>query len=356
MEVELNLNHKKSISRVNIFIYTLIVVFLLTIIQSLIPDFKTISFQNPLSKKTSVLNNITPKLQKIANDFKVKTENSIIEPTLASSYFNDTSSYAVVDYETGEVIAEKNLSKKLPVASLTKIMTAIVTLDLTGPSELITITQRAANEQPTKIGVVSGQKMTVEELLNALLLTSANDAARALEDGINKKYGAEIFIDAMNKKASAIGLSDSFFTNSQGFDYRGNHSSTKDLAIIARYALKNYPLISQIVAKDYQFYPANKNHKQFDLYNWNGLLGVYPGTIGVKIGNTDDAGFTTTVVSQRADKKLIVVLLGAPGVLERDLWTAQLLDYSFKKTEGLEPITISEYDLKQKYSTWKYWN
>lgn len=103
------------------------------------------------------------------------------------------------------------------------------------------------------------------------------------------------------------------------------------------------------------FYPQDDNHKQADLYNWNGLLGVYPGVKGVKIGNTEDAGYATTVLAEREGKKILVVLLGAPGVLQRDLWPSMLLDIGFEKL-GLKPIGITEDQLRAKYSTWKYWN
>ena len=102
--------------------------------------------------------------------------------------------------------------------------------------------------------------------------------------------------------------------------------------------------------------PKDQNHKQFDLYNWNGLLGVYPGIFGVKIGYTENAQKTTIVASQRDGKKVLVVLLGAPGVLQRDLWASQLLDQGFEKLANLSSINITEEELREKYSTWKYWN
>lgn len=356
LDLELNMQSKKSLTRWNIFIFTFILIFFLTVIQKVNPKIPNFSFISPLPAKSELLNTILPKLQKIPNDFKIKKETSLLETTFASGNFENASSYGAIDYETGEVIAQKNISESLPVASLTKIMTAIVALDLATANEELVISQKAADEPPTKIGVVAGQKMTVEELLNAVLITSANDAAGAIRDGINKKYGDSVFIDAMNEKASFLNLNNTNFSNPQGFDSNKNYSTTKDLAILTRYALKNYPLIRSIVNKDYQFIPANSAHKQFDLYNWNGLLGVYSGVSGVKIGNTNDAGYTTAVMSERNGKKIIAVLLGAPGVLERDLWTSQLLDFAFEKSINLSPVLVSEAELLDKYSTWKYWD
>lgn len=86
------------------------------------------------------------------------------------------------------------------------------------------------------------------------------------------------------------------------------------MAVLSYYALKNYPLLAEIVKKDYVRLPANEYHKQFDLYNWQGLLGVYPNVFGLKIGNTDAAGTTTSIAAERDGKRILVVLLGAPDV------------------------------------------
>lgn len=352
MELELNLQSKKKLTRWHIYAFCFVLVFVFTIAGNL--GFKGINLISPVPV-IETFEEVKPKLEIIPNSFNLKTSQSIFESSYASGFYDESNAYAAVDVETGEVLLEKNLEKELPIASLTKIMTAVVALDIVSPDELLTVTPKAASQIPTKIGVVEGQKMKVEELLNALLLTSANDAAEVLKDGINAKYGEEVFIKAMNHKASFLGLESTSFSNPQGFDSRNNYSSARDVAILTAYALKNYPLIEKIASKDYEFLPADKNHKQFDLYNWNGLLGVYPGASGVKIGNTGRAGYTTTVVSEREGKKVLVVLLGAPGVLERDLWASQILDKAFEKYD-LEPASISEYELKQKYGTWKYWN
>lgn len=288
----------------------------------------------------------------IPNYFRLKKQENFSLPLLRD--FQKAKTYAVVDFNNGNILAEKNLSKKVAIASLTKIMTAVVALDLASPDEEFTISSNAPLQKPTIIGVVPRQKMTLEELLNASLLTSANDASEVIEEGINKKYGKDIFVTSMNEKAKFLGLKNTHFTNPQGFDNRNNYSSAEDLIILSHYALENYPLIAQIVKKDYQFIPENQNHKLFDLYNWNGLLGVYPNILGVKIGNTSNAGNTIVVLSKRQGKKVIVALLGAPSLLERDLWASELLDLGFEKIANLAPIAVTEKQLEQKYSTWKY--
>lgn len=340
------------------FILSFSIVFLLVILQNL--GIKAPSLISPTIQKAQVpdvFEKISPKLENFRNNFTLQnnpanTELNNEENNLSD--FQSANAYLVVDLDTGQTILSKDAEKSLPIASLTKIMTAIVSLDLSQTSELFTVSQKAENTDPTKIGVIQGQKMSVLELLNALILTSANDAAQVLEDGVDQKFGDKVFIKAMNAKAKFIGLQNTNFANPQGFDNQKNYSSARDLAVLTHYALTNYPTILEIAKKDYQFLPEDENHKQFDLYNWNGLIDVYPGTYGLKIGYTDDAGKTTVVVSQRSGKKLAVVLLGAPTTLDRDLWAAQLLDQGFQKAYGLEPVSVTEEQLKQKYTTWKF--
>lgn len=307
-------------------------------------------------KQESPIEKVNKKLNLIKNDFKLYGKARIFPQVYAEFGFNNARAYAAADFETGEVLMQNGLNEQLPIASLTKIMTAVTALDLAKEQDQFVISENAASQIPTKIGVVSGQKMKLSELLHALLLTSANDAAEVIEEGVNNIYGENIFIEAMNLKAKALGLQDSNFQNPQGFDSKKNFSTVHDLIVLTHYALLNYPLINEIVKKDYEFLAADQNHKQFDLYNWNGLVGVYPDVRGVKIGNTSRAGRTTVVVSEREGKEIIAVILGAPGVVERDLWAAQLLDASYLEAFGLDPVGVTEEDLMAKYGTWRYWN
>lgn len=264
--------------------------------------------------------------------------------------------YLVVDFDTGEILFEKNANDQMAIASITKLMTAITALDLANPNERFTVSKNAASQIPTKIGVVTGQTMTLKELLYASLLTSANDATEVIKEGIDQKYGEAVFIKAMNEKAKILGLKNTSFDNVQGLDGPNSYSTAQDVAIFTRHALASYPLIADIVKDEYKFLPQNSHHKQFDLYNWNGLLGVYPGIIGGKIGNTGKAKTTTVVVAEREGKKVLAVVLGAPTKTERDLWAANLLDVGFLKLANLAPAQVTQAQLEQKYRTWKYWN
>lgn len=309
---------------------------------------------DPVPSAVNFFSQIENKLREKRNDFTLKKPVSIVPSAFASADYDQANGYVTVDFQTGEILNGQNEEKRLPVASLTKIMTAVVALDLADYNERFTVPESASQVQPTSIGVVPGQKMSVEELLHALLLTSANDSAHVIKEGINNKYHADVFVRAMNTKAEILRLKNTRFSNPQGFDNANNYSTASDLAVLTRYALANYPEIAAIAKTEYKFLPEDENHKRFDLYNWNGLLGVYPGAEGVKIGNTGSAGYTTAVVSERNGHKLITIMLGAPGVLERDMWAAAILDDGFARL-GLEPVNITEAQLKAKYSTWKYW-
>lgn len=328
----------------------------LCVLFVIIPQLSLFQLISPLSShKQDVLQQLRPRLTQKPNTYHLSSTHSLIGKAQAEDRENTGKAYAIIDYDSGQIIDSKNGDKRIPIASLTKIMTAVVSLDISSPDEKFTVTQRAADQIPTKIGVIPGQKFTLKELLEAGLMTSANDAIEVIRDGIDTKYNDPVFIKAMNAKAGYLGLKNTHFTNPQGFDSPEHYSSASDLAVLTHYALTNYPLISQIVQQDYVQLAANNDHKQFDLYNWNGLLDVYPNISGVKIGNTENAGTTTIVKSERNGKSILVVLLGTSGVLDRDLIASQLLDSGFATTLGLPPVKITESDLRAKYATWKYW-
>lgn len=261
----------------------------------------------------------------------------------------DVGSYVLLDADSGEVLAEKASDQRTPIASLTKIMTAVVALDLAEPGEVFTVTPDAASQIPTKIGVNPGEKLTLNELLNAALLHSGNDAAQVIKDGIDERYGPGKFIEAMNSKARVLGLVNTSFANPQGFDDPNNFSSASDLATLSKYALENYPLITEIVRKEETSLPANPTHKNYNLRNFNGLVGVYPGAFGFKVGYTGKAGYTTVVAAERGGKKILAVVLNTADMYERDLKASQLLDLGFQKTIGTADGSVSPEQIHSKY-------
>lgn len=334
---------------IRIFLITLLLTFLMAVIPHLLP--KQISWVSPLPQKIDILQNVKPKLQKLYNNFQLKLTSSFF-PT--NGDVEQASAYGVMDFNNGEILASKNLSARLPIASLTKIMTAVVALDLSSPDVKFSVSEKAASQVPTKVMLKKGERYSLEELLKFALMASANDSAEVIKEGIDKEYGDGVFISSMNYKAQVLGLKNTHFTNVQGYDNQGNYSTVEDLMLLSHYAMENYPLIVEIVGKNYEDLTNNGSDLRFYVNNWNGLLGVYPGVSGIKIGNTEEGGYTTIVLSEREGKKLLVVVLGAPGALQRDLWAAQLLDLGFNKYLGLSPINITTEQLKQKYASWKY--
>ena len=343
-----------SSKHLRIFFVTFSAIFVMTFLNQVGVNPQQIL--SPLPSKVDIFDAVEPLLERKENTFQLKKPINLIGKVSAAEEYENAPSYLLMNFETGEILDSKKADIPISIASLTKIMTAVVALDLAKPEEKFTVTQKAADQIPTKIGVVVGEKMTLDELLHAMMLTSANDAVEVVRDGIDAKYGGDIFIRAMNEKAKFIGLKNSHFENPQGFDGSTHYSTSSDIAVLSHYALTNYPELREIVKKDYAFLPANADHKQFDLYNWNGLLGVYPGASGIKIGNTEAAGKTTVVTAERNGKKLLAVVLGAPGIIERDVWAADLLDAGFSGVFNMEPVEVTEEALRAKYATWKYGN
>lgn len=347
---------KISPTQIKVFIGTFIAVFIMVVLQNLgvRSPLKFPKLVIPIPKKADIMDTVRPKLQIKQTNFQLKKESGLISQTYAASAsdYDNASAYDVVDMDTGTILIEKNGDKSVPIASLTKLMSAVVALDLASPSDQFTITDRVKNIEPTIINLTPGERISLEELLNGALITSANDAAEAIRDGVNEKYHSDVFINAMNEKASFLGLQNTHFANPQGFDDPQNYSSAEDLVKLTQYALTKYPLIADIVKKDYLDLPETNTHKEFKLTNWNGLLDIYPDTTGVKIGNTGAAGSTTIVLSNRGGKKIMAVLLGTPGILERDEWASELLDAGYQKTLGLDPVNVTADQLQAKYDSW----
>jgi|SRR5581483_7906589 len=351
-EIEVEFTPKSTFSRMKIFLVAFVGIFVMMFLKQIGVSAPRFSFPTKVVDQKA---KITPLMEKKPNHFHV---NNIFQANqaYAAQDYDNAKAYEVVNLDNGNMILSKSQDQPLPIASLTKIMSAVVVLDLAKENQLFTVQPEATSVSPTRIGVVAGEKMSVSELLQAALMTSANDAIAVIRDGIDSEYGKGTFVYAMNKKAEFLGLTHTHFANPQGFDSSVNYSTTNDLTVLSQYALTNYPLIAQIVKQEYAFLPASSLHKQFDLYNWNGLLGVYPGAYGIKIGNTDNAGYTNIVASDRGNTHLLVVMLGAPGVVERDQWASELLDSGYQKTLNLAPVNVTKDQLLTKYHTWKYWN
>lgn len=258
-----------------------------------------------------------------------------------------------VNYDTGEVYYSHNAAARMRLASITKVMTAMTAIDLVNMDEKFTVEQSATEVEPTVIGVRTGEQLTARELIKGGLLTSGNDAMAVLAEGIGKKYGGDtsLFVKAMNEKAKMMGLKNTSFENPQGYDGANHYSTAEDIVAMSRYALQNYPEIAEIVSKKEEFVPATATHKSFNLPNWNMLINTYPGADGIKIGNTGEAGHTSVASATRNGKRIITVVLGAEGILERDLSAAELLNVGFAQL-GIAPFSMTEDILRTRIQDW----
>lgn len=239
-----------------------------------------------------------------------------------------------VEVNSGEVLFEKSSHKKLPVASLVKVMTSIITLEGKKLDDLIKISEMAANFEPDKMFLQPGEKLTVEELLTGIFMVSGNDAAEALAESVTGRR--EEFINLMNSKARQLGMGDSLFVNPTGLTEEGNsqYSTAYDISLMSRYLIKRWPQMLKLSSIPYVFWPSNERRQDYEMYSGINLLTSYPGVVGLKTGFTPEAGFTLITVAGREDKQIIGVLLGATN--RRDD-AKKLLDYSFSKL-GLDDL------------------
>lgn len=241
----------------------------------------------------------------------------------------DISAYGVYvrDITSGVPLYAKHESEPLPPASTTKLMTALVALDLYKTSDIVTIKESSADGQ--LMGLVPNEQITVENLMYGMLIHSGNDAAEAL--AMHHPYGYAAFINAMNEKAKVFHLEQSNFTNSVGWDEPGHLMSAKDLARLARIAMEN-PLIKDIVGIP-QITISDVHHTIYhNLKTTNLLLGKVPGVSGVKTGYTQEAGQNLVTMVERDGKKVIFVVLRSQ---DRFADTTQLIDWVFKNYQWM---------------------
>ncbi|MBP9815591.1 MAG: D-alanyl-D-alanine carboxypeptidase [Candidatus Levybacteria bacterium] len=247
----------------------------------------------------------------------------------------EISALAALSYDltTNTLLFEKNIDKKLPIASLTKIMTAIIGVEAMDIDSKIVISQNAASIGEDSMGLSTGESLSLNELLYGLFLHSGNDAAEAIAE--SSSVGRDNFIHLMNKKAEDLGLTSTHFTNPSGLEGDGNQYSTAhDLLVIVRYALQN-PSISAVVKEPYIFIPYTSTHKAFELFNETNLLTTYPGVKGVKTGFTNEAGLCLTTYLDYRGHRIIAILLNSQN---RRQEMKELLDYSLLSLGVTPPV------------------
>jgi D-alanyl-D-alanine carboxypeptidase (penicillin-binding protein 5/6) len=233
----------------------------------------------------------------------------------------------LADLDTGQVLFSKAADVRRPIASLTKIMTALLVLEQSHPADVVTVTPDAVIPEADRQGISAlglqvGEQISVEDLLYALLLQSANDAAVALADHV---AGSEArFVKEMNTRAAALGLRRTRFRSANGLDDRG-YSTARDLMILTRTAM-TFPRFADIVSTMFHTIQAPGGGVR-EIQNRNALLWLYAGAAGVKTGYTARAGYCVVATAERGGHRLVSVILGAPGDAFSD--AAALLDFGF---------------------------
>ena len=237
----------------------------------------------------------------------------------------------VMDARTGEMLYAKNAEMALPPASLTKMMTLYLTFQdieagRVSLDTMITVSENAANQAPTRLGLKAGQKIALRYLIRAAAVKSANDAASAIGDalgGSQKKWA-----ERMTSTARRLGMKQSTFKNANGLTMKGHLSSARDMSILGRHLFYDFPQYYNIFSRrstDAGIATVNNTNRKF--------LDAYEGADGIKTGYTDAAGFNLTASAERNGVRIIATVFGGTSTAMRNQKMAELLDLGFDKAK-----------------------
>ncbi len=241
----------------------------------------------------------------------------------------DAAAYIVVDQGTGETLARKAADRELPMASTTKIMTALIVLERANLDDELTV-PRSADIEGSSGRLETGERLSVRDLLTALLVASGNDAAVTLAEGVAGSQQA--FVADMNARARELGLTHTHFVNPHGLDAPGHHSSVRDLVKLAGVAMRD-PFFRRTVSSRRASIPGPGGVGRRRYESENVLLDTDPEVNGVKTGMTDEAGFALVAHARRPalGVQLYVALIGAPSPAARARGGRRLLDWGFSQ-------------------------
>ncbi len=247
-------------------------------------------------------------------------------------------SAVLIDADTGTVIYEKQSHEQLPPASITKIMTMLLTMEAVDKgtlklSDKVTASEYASSMGGSQIFLEPGEVMTVDELLKGVAMASGNDASVALAEKIAGSEKA--FVRLMNERAKQLGMKDTHFANCNGLPVENHYSSAHDIAIMSRELLKHEGITKYTGA--YQDYLRQGTEKPFWLVNTNKLVRFYSGADGLKTGYTSEAKFCLAATAKRDGLRLIAVVLGEPNTKTRNSEVSAMFDYAFSQYT-LHPI------------------
>lgn len=240
----------------------------------------------------------------------------------------DAAEIALVNLDTGRFLWQVNTRTAWAPASLTKIFTAMVAVDLMGLNRIVTVPPSISTlpADSTLMGLTPGEQLTVRDVLYGIFLRSGNDAAETLATAVTSR---STFIADMNAKAARLGLTTTHFVNPTGLDEPDHYSSAHDLAIASIYLESHYGSLVSIAATPSIDLAATSTHKAYNLVSIDKLLWTYPGTYGLKTGWTDNALGCLITTAYRGGHRIMAVMLGAPaGTAYAQM--PKILDYGFE--------------------------
>lgn len=251
-------------------------------------------------------------------------------PAAAADPQVDARAWLVQNGTTGEVLLRHQVADRLPVASITKLMTALVALEHARPEEIAVVAPEAAAVGESSLNLAAGERVSVSDLLEAALIQSANDAAWAL--ALHAADGdIDRFVGWMNAEARTLGLRETHFVRPDGLDTAGHLSSARDVTRLARVAMRQ-PRIRTLVARRTDVAAGRS------LLSWNDLLGRFPGVIGVKTGHTAAAGWSQVAAVRRPGLTLYATILGSPSRETRNADLAELLEWGLDRYRTVDLV------------------
>ena len=239
----------------------------------------------------------------------------------------------LMEQESGRVLYEKNPDEPMPIASITKVMTLLLTFEAVEEGKLtmdtlVPVSEHAYRMGGSQIWLEPGEQFTLDEMIRAICVSSANDAAVAVAELVGGSEPA--FVERMNACAKELGLEHTTFHNACGLDTEGHLSTARDVAAMSRYILNRYPEVLHYTG----IWTDSLRNGQTQLVNTNKLLKRYSGITGLKTGTTSGAGVCISASATREGLNLIAVVLGAPSSADRFHAATALLDYGFAAYEA----------------------
>ena len=279
-------------------------------------------------------------ISEILNDIKsIETNSDTTQlPTINSR------AYVVIDRNSNTILIGKNENQRKKMASTTKIMTALVVIEHCNLSDIVEVSKKSASTGGSRLGLKTGDKITVYDLLYGLMMRSGNDAAVALAEHISGSITD--FANLMNEKAKNLGLSNTHFVTPHGLDEDEHYTTAYELALLSNYAMNNEIFAKIVGTKNYTI---TLNGYPKTLTNTNELLGVLNGVYGIKTGFTNGANRCLVTCCKRGNMDIICVVLGADTKKYRTTDSIKLIEYSFN---NFTYVNVQQF-LSNEFDNWK---